>query len=91
MACNRGLAGLGVVAELADVFDNSAKRVFVFTDQLDVFLLLVQKDAGLILLAGKLAFEVGYAGGLSFKLVVGLLGGSLEVELTGDLGIRFLK
>ena len=42
VACNVGFAGLGVVAKVADVFDNFAEVVFVLPNKLDVLLLLVQ-------------------------------------------------
>lgn len=63
VACDGGFASLGVVAEVAHVFDYFTEVMFVLANQLDVFLLLVQEDAGLVLLAGKLAFQVGDAGG----------------------------
>ena len=63
VVCDGGFASLAVVAEVADVFDYFAKVMFVLANQFDVLLLLVQEDTGLVLLAGKLAFEVGDAGG----------------------------
>ena len=64
VAGNVGFAGFGIVAEVADVFDNFAEVVFVLANELDVLLLLVQEDAGLVLLTGKLALKVGDAGSL---------------------------
>ena len=55
--------GLGVEAEVADVFNDFAEVVFVLADELDVLSLLVREDAGLVLLTGKLAFQVGNASG----------------------------
>ena len=73
VAYNGGLAGFGVEAEVADIFDDSAQVVLILADQLDIFLLLVDEDTGLILFAGKLAFELGNAGGLSLLSVIGPL------------------
>ena len=65
VACNVGFAGLGVVAKVADVFHYFAEVVFVLANKLDVLLLLVQENAGLVLLTGKLALKVGDARSLS--------------------------
>ena len=65
MACDGGFAGFGVEAKVANVFDDFAEVVFVLANELDVFFLLVHEDAGLVLLAGKLAFEIGDAGDLT--------------------------
>lgn len=75
VACDRRFACLGVVAEVAHIFDYFAKVVFILADELDVLLLLVRKDAGLVLLAGKLALEIGNAGSLNVSLVIGVARG----------------
>ena len=65
MACNIGFASLGVEAEIADVFDYFPKVVFVFADQLDVLLLLINEDTRLVLLTSELAFKVGNTSSLN--------------------------
>ncbi len=62
------LLGLVVVGVFADVFDDLAQVVLVVSNELGVFLLLVEEYADFGLFMCEFALEVGYAG--SWGIVV---------------------